>query len=569
MKKIIYNISVFILLIFSNSCTNQFEEINSNRHEYQEIEPEIIFPGVIKRSLDYIKGDMANQMYVQYSHQQSVGGGTFAAYFFSHPTITNWWKYNYVDILQNVDDVILQFEGNEAYTNRVGMFKIWKAYVMSVVVGTWGPVPYKESLTGALSIGYDSEEEIIIDLLTQLNEVYEVLDPTLDTMNEPVFNGDVAKWKKFANTLILKLAIRYQTTSSECREFGKLSLEREEDFISSEEEAVTASWGTAEENWSWFYKRYVFVRNIVSFKVGHYFLTFMKDLKDPRVSKYAQKPELDYYVLDTLSRADGSRVAVQYVAPYLGAPKTLQFHDNWLMDDQDNPYSGLGRESFSNVGEEYLQPDLEVTFIGYAETCFIRAEAGLLNWGGGKTPQALYEEGIIASFAKKEMSDQVDEYLSNDGVRWGSSSEGVRDFRGIVSSKISRGPIQQVITQRWIDGYFQPFDGWCLIRRTDYFDIPPHFNALDRGGLGTNVPERMVYPSSEMSLNGTGYQEGVSLLGGVDYLDVPLSFSKRREWKDWGAMQPDLNNDLLRHWYGSTIEELDAQGVEYTIVEEL
>lgn len=569
MKKYIYSISVLLFMLFINACTDQFEEINSNRHEYQEIQPELVFPGVIKRSLDYIRGDMSDQMYVQYSHHQSVGGGTFAAYFFSHPTITNWWKFSYVDILKNVDDVILQFDGKEDYVNRVGIFKIWKAYVMSVVVGTWGPVPYTESLTGALSMGYDSEEEIIVDLLTELNEVYDTLDITGDTMIEPVFQGDISKWKKFSNSLILKLALRYQNSSAECREFGKMALQREEDFINSEEEAVKASWGTAEENWSWFYKRYVFTKSIVTFKTGHYFMTFMRDLKDPRISKYAQKPEKEYFILDTLSRADGSTVIAQYVAPYLGSPKTLQFHDDWLMDDQDNPYAGLGDESFSNIGEEYLAPDLEVTFLGYAETCFMKAEASLLNWGGSKTARAYYEEGITASFAEKGMLSEVNEYLSNDGVRWGSSSEGVRDFRGIVSSKINRGPIQQVITQRWIDGYFKPFDGWCLIRRTDYFDVPPHFNALNRGGEGTNVPERMVYPSSEMSLNGYGYQEGVRLLGGVDYLDVPLILSKRRQWKDWGAMQPDLNNDLLKHWYGSSIENLEAQGIAYTIIEEL
>ncbi|NME70632.1 SusD/RagB family nutrient-binding outer membrane lipoprotein [Flammeovirga aprica] len=569
MKKFIHSVIVLLLMLTANSCTHQFEEINTNRHEYQKIEPELVFPGVVKRSLDYIKGDMSNQMYIQYSHNQSIGGGTFASYFFSHPVITTWWKYSYVDILHNIEDVIRQFEGEEGYTNRVGIFKIWKAYVMSVVVGTWGPVPYSESLSGALSMGYDSEEEIIVDLLTELNEVYDTLDSNGDTMYEPIFQGDILKWKKFSNTLMLKLALRYQNASAESRAFGKMAMQREEDLISLESEAVKASWGTAEENWSWFYRRYVFTNSIVSFKMGHYFMTFMRDLDDPRISKYAQKPERDFFVLDTLSRANGSKVIAQYVAPYLGSPKTMQFHDNWLMDDQENPYGGLGEESFSNVGEEYLAPDLEVTFIGYAETCFMKAEARLLNWGGSSSAKAYYEEGIAASFTQKGMADKVSDYLSHDGVSWGTSSEGVRDFRGIVTSKIDRGPIQQVITQRWIDGYFQPFDGWCLIRRTDYFDVPPHFNALNRGGLGTNVPERMVYPSSEMNLNGIGYQQGVSLLGGVDYLDIPLIFSKRRQWKDWGAMQPDLNNDLLKHWYGSTVEDLDAQGVEYTIIEEL
>ncbi|ANQ52810.1 SusD/RagB family nutrient-binding outer membrane lipoprotein [Flammeovirga sp. MY04] len=569
MKNIVYILKLAFVSFLISGCTDQFDEINRNDHEHQTATPELLFPGVVKKTLDFVNGQMEDRMFLQYSHYVSVSGGDFANYFYTDVTISQWWNNSYVDILNNNQSIIDAYKEDSLYTNRVQMAEIWKGYVMSVVVGTWGPAPYDQALRQSLSIDYESEQDIVEGVLSHLNEAYIKMGEGVDTMNDPIFQGDIQKWRKFANTLMLKLALRYQYTSAEIVDFGKLAMSREADLIADESETVKAAWGPAEENWNHFYRAYIHTNPILSLRLNHFFLMYMRDLKDPRISAYADAPVQDYIVQDTVSRQDGAELVIQYAAPFVGRPKTPTADNNWAVNDQFNPYSGYGQDSYSNISQEYYAKDFAPTIISYAEACFLKAEAKLLHWGGGKDAKQYYEEGIQASLTSKGMGDKYMEYIQNDGVAWGSSSNGVNDFRNIVNSKIDRGPFQQVITQRWIASFFQGFDAWCLIRRTNVFDVPPHFNAVSRIGLPTEMPERMLYPSIESRLNSVGYQQGLSYLGGVDYLDVPLELSTPKTPKDWSNMIPTMNTEAIQYWYGNTIEEVDASGVEYRIVEEL
>ncbi|WP_044207943.1 SusD/RagB family nutrient-binding outer membrane lipoprotein [Flammeovirga sp. OC4] len=571
LKKYINIIITSAILWGSLGCTQDFEELNVNPHEFETATPNVLFPGVVKKSLDLVKGDPANKMYLQYSHYTSAGGGPYNTYWFSDPLGSGWWEDFYTNLIMDLQSIIDTYGDNEKYTNQVGMAKIWKCYLSSVILGTWGPMPYSEAWQQRLTIGFDSEEQVLEDILKTLSDTYVAMDTAVDTMDEPIFQGDKEKWKKFANTLSLKLAIRYQNMGTNITDYGRLAMEREADIIGSESEAVTAAWGTLEENWNYFYREFRHQNSSSQLqRFGHVFHTQLRDLKDPRIEVYAEKPKLDYIIRDTLTNKENGKVVIEYAAPYVSKPKSTTPHDNWGLTDQQNPYSGLGDDSYSDIAERYYAQDYEATIIGYAEACFLKAEAKLLHWGGAGSAEAYYNEGIRASFAQHDITEKVNAYLENDGVKWGTTSEGVRDYRSIVKAQISHGPIQQVIVQRWIAGFFQGFDGWCLIRRTrDIFDIPPHFNS-DQNGVGqaTNMPERIMYPFKEARLNTNGYNQGVAYLEGSDFLNTRLKLSVPKSYKDWGSLQPIMNQDVVKYYYGTTLEEYEAAGVDFKIIDE-
>ncbi|NLR94367.1 SusD/RagB family nutrient-binding outer membrane lipoprotein [Flammeovirga agarivorans] len=572
-KKYINNIIIASAILCSaSSCTQDFEELNTNPHEFQTATPDVLFPGVVKKSLDVVKGDPANKMYLQYSHYTTAGGGPYNTYWYSDPLGESWWEDFYTQLIMDLQSIIDLYGDNPRYVNQVGMAKIYKSYLASVILGTWGPMPYSEAWQQKLSIGFDSEEEVLESLLTTLSETYEVMETGEDTMDDPIFHGDIDKWRKFANTLSLKLALRYQNMGANITDFGKLAMEREADLIGMESESVVAAWGTLEENWNYFYREFRHQNSSSQLqRFSHVFYTQLRDLKDPRVEVYAQAPVLGYTLRDTLTTQTDERVVVEYNAPFVGKPKSTTPHDNWALTDQQNPYSGLGDDSFSDISEKYYAKDYAPTILGYAETCFMKAEAKLLHWGGGQSAEAYYNEGIRASFAQHEISESVDTYLENDGVKWGTKSEGVRDYRSIVTAKVENGPIEQVLVQRWIAGFFQGFDAWCLIRRTNgIFDLPPHFNS-DQNGVGqaTNLPERILFPTKEQRLNTNGYYQGLAHLGGADFLNTRLKLSVPKNYKDWGAMNPIMNTDVLRYYYGTTLEEYEAAGIDFEIIERL
>ena len=130
------------------------------------------------------------------------------------------------------------------------------------MVSTFGPVPYEEALSGASSARYDSEELIYTSILSELEEASNNINPSGDVLSEdPIFNGDLVKWKKFANTLRLKIALRIsEGFPSLAQQHGSDAMVNENNLINSNDENVTMKWGISQENWSYNYTRYMFVQ---------------------------------------------------------------------------------------------------------------------------------------------------------------------------------------------------------------------------------------------------------------------------------------------------------------------
>ena len=198
-----------LIILFSMSCTNDFEEINTNEFIFNEASPEALFTGVVKNTLDLVGGTMNDQMFNTYASFYGGKGGQFNRYFYTEQALDQFWKRFYVNILKNNQDIIDSYSSDSNYSNRVTIAKIWKSYVYSILVSTFGPVPYQEALQGKNAAAYNSEELIYTDILAELKSAFENLDISGDTLaQDPIFNGDLTKWKKFANSLRLKIALR-------------------------------------------------------------------------------------------------------------------------------------------------------------------------------------------------------------------------------------------------------------------------------------------------------------------------------------------------------------------------
>ena len=97
------------------------------------------------------------------------------------------------------------------YKNVIQMSRIWRAYLNSEVADGFGPIPALAAFSG-VPAEYDSVEAIYQFILKELREAESALDPSLDMSamaNEDAFYaGNVAKWKKYANSLRMRLAMR-------------------------------------------------------------------------------------------------------------------------------------------------------------------------------------------------------------------------------------------------------------------------------------------------------------------------------------------------------------------------
>jgi hypothetical protein len=205
--------------------------------------------------------------------------------------------------------------------------------------------------------------------------------------------------------------------------------------------------------------------------------------------------------------------------------------------------------------------------VTYAELNFMLAEAKLKFWGGSKTAEDYYYAGIDASFEQYGVSSGVAAYKAQQGIKWNTLSIGDRDLFGIVSSGITTNPMDKIARQLWLTSYNQGHDIWCLQKRTRLLPFIPHFSPdTSVGAQYVDIPERMVYPISEIGLNNAGYVAAIQALGG-NQMNTPLKMNKApiialKYWSSPGL--GSFNQEFARRFYGESESNLIAAGIPYT-----
>ena len=563
-----------LIILFSMSCTNDFEEINTNEFIFNEASPEALFTGVVKNTLDLVGGTMNDQMFNTYASFYGGKGGQFNRYFYTEQALDQFWERFYVNILKNNQDIIDSYSSDSNYSNRVTIAKIWKSYVYSILVSTFGPVPYQEALQGKNAAAYNSEELIYTDILAELKSAFENLDISGDTLaQDPIFNGDLTKWKKFANSLRLKIALRIsEGFPALAEQHGSDAMANEGSLISSNDENASMKWGLEQENWSFNYSRYIFVEandDVVPFMNLHFLLN-LKTYKDPRLFKLVEPSNDPITITDVVFRSGSTteQITVEYELPYFGRPLGgNEGVEGWNLNQNDNILNGLANRRFSRPKlDVFMAADMSYNIITYSEINFIKAEAQLKGWGGSKTGEEYYYDGIEASFQQYGATGFTD-YKNRAGIQWGTTSVGDRGLFGVVTSGISNDPIDKITRQRWLASYNQGHDIWCMQKRTRTLPLIDQFAPDGATGLDyAPLPERLVYPPlSEGGLNNAAYQDAILNLGG-NTLYNELQMNTSYDPIQWETLVPELNQDFGTHFYGDSEDDLIAEGIDYTII---
>ena len=419
-----------------------------------------------------------------------------------------------------------------------------------------------------------------------LKEAGDGLNTTGDKLGvDPVYNGDNAKWKKFANSLRLKIALRISTGFPALAELHTREvMAKENDMINTNSDNCTLKWGVSQENWSFNYRTFVFVTvngGIYPY-TNHHFILNLKTYEDPRLKALIEPANKPLKIKDQLFESGSTTpVTVEYAIPYYG--KLLGNNarlTGWDLNPTDNVLNNATEEDYSGPKKDlFMIPDASYNLVTAAEVNLMKAEARLKNWGGVKTAEAYYYDGIEASFLQYKVSGFAT-YKERDGIKWGTSSDGKRDLFGITNSGISDDPMDKIVRQLWFALYNQGHDAWCLQRRTRGLNLPPHFapdgyisyRGPGAGNAYAEAPERMLYPPIEKSVNLQAYNNAVAQLGkfgdqlGVDWFSTPLKMNKPYTPTKWEDVDAQFNQEFASHWYGDSVDDLIAAGVTYRII---
>ncbi len=507
MKKI-FNYKLLLVytavLLSSISCTKDFDEINKNNNAAtsEQAAPEMLLTNCIEALTDRVHeiflGEEMGSCWVQ--HQAKVQYTDEDRYRPRLSVINNTWASFYASSGMDAEAIIkIAKQRGADYDNYQAIGTILKCYVMSVVTDLYGDVPYSEAFKARPADGsilnpvYDKQSDIYADLILKLKEANAMLSSTNPAITGDIlFGNDITKWKKFANSLRLRLLLRQSDKVDPTAEMTDMLVTNAADypiFESNADNAALIYLGSAPNN------------NPVEEN--------RKTRDDHRVSQtlidimYTTNSNVDWRVTVYANLAVKS-------GDFVGMPNGLESADA-------NAYLGNGIDQTSKLGSYFTTATAPGMLMSYAELQFILAESvqrGFVT-GSAITAEQYYLEGIAGSY--KQYSAQI---VANTVKIFGKPAATTTiasltaDYISYDGKWVVGKELERISTERWLATFDQGLQSWFDWRRTGYPVLTP---VVD--GYNPTIPQRVSYPSDEYSRNKTNVLFSVSRQG-VDDLNT-------------------------------------------------
>ena len=224
MRKYLRNITVgAALLLLAGSCTDKFEEYNTNQYQIHDADPATLMKSMIETIVNIQQNDsqMQDQMVGQLGGylccSNTWSGTNFSTFNQSDAWNATPWNTPFEKIYGNF------FQIQEA-TNSTGHYYAFacmiRAITMLRVADCYGPMPYSQVKKGNFYVSYDTQEQVYTSILNDLANAADVLyNYYVETngnaplgANDPVFDGNYSGWAKLANSMRLRVAMRISGT---------------------------------------------------------------------------------------------------------------------------------------------------------------------------------------------------------------------------------------------------------------------------------------------------------------------------------------------------------------------
>ncbi len=472
-------ISFLAFLVILSSCeTVDFGDTNDNLNGPKEVNTAAMLSGAQRRFATNYGRAYRNipALYVQYQAQPSYQDE-------SRYSLTAYgWNGYYVQTLNNLKLIIdkandPEFSQTSAFTsvgsknNQIGVAKIMKVLIFKRITDVYGDIPYAEALNiDNLTPSYTPQEEIYKDFVKKLKEARDMLSPNENAVSgDLIYGGDPSKWKKFANSLLLSVAIQMSKRFPQSGEFAATAFK----------EALSNSAGVIESlsDEAWFrYKN-----------------------KSSLVNPWSQNRGADYNLAEFFVGALKGETTDKY------SGNSMDARLNVFSDDTSLPGLPFGLLSYADVSGDFASisshvagPEAPLSWMTSAYTYLNRAEAAELGWTSEDKKEML-EKGIRASYQslstvyEVDLSDVEDDFVTTR----------------LSDIETAEGGFKQVLgEEKWVCLFTDVFQSWAEWRRTGYPVLAPSPAPLNGGG----IPRRYLYPTSEQNLNKANYSTGVAAL---------------------------------------------------------
>lgn len=466
-----------------SSCDQDFEEINANPNNPEEVNPELLMVTIIRSTVNQMVGEGFSPGNIVAQHSAEIRDpGTDRYNWGSFGTWNN--GYSTLRDVNNLYEIALERD----LPTYQGVALVMRALIFSRMTDCYGDLPYKDALKGndedpVYSPAYDTQAEIYAGLLSELELANQLLDPAGDAVrNDILFNGDILKWKKLANSLRLRLLLRQSGQVNPSAAMAAILASPDEFPIieDNNDNAVLAY--TASPN----------LFPITSQRSGFFldrrlsktFADQLNAINDPRLPVFAQP------TAESRDAFNAGTGPLEYAGVRNGET------DANLGSNIDDIVSPLGELYYVSI--QVPVPAQGLVMLA-SEVHFILAEAAQRGWISGDA-KSYYEAGINASVAYYGSVSGQDIAVTNDYLT-----------QPDVAFDPAKG-LELIGTQKWISLYFNDLQAWHEWKRTGIPALTPSFVNNN----GDVIPVRFLYPSDQQVTNRTNYQAAVARQGADD-----------------------------------------------------
>jgi hypothetical protein len=417
------------------------------------------------------------------------------------------WGDAYGSVMPYALDIknAIEIGGDPSGIKFVHLSNIIRVSAMHRVSDIYGPIRYTKYDDYATTGEYDPQDVVYAAFFAELGAA---IDGLKDYENDAQFipfdmsslNGDIAMWRKYANSLRLRLAMRVVNVApAVSKAEGEKSLSSDAGLLETSDMYINTGYAnpltTLSGAWG-------------DIRMGAEMESILTGFNDERLGVYFN-PAADA----TLNgEYRGIRMGIEIES------KT-QYGDN----------SALG----SVIETETMQ------WMTASEVWFLRAEAALRGWANAGSAQTNYEEGVKRSFTQHGVAGAV-AYLANDTNTPADFVDTVNPanniaYQGDVKVKYNaaapnEAQLEQIITQKWIAMFPDGQEAWSEFRRTGYPRLFPVMVNNSGGKIDTNIQVRRInFVESEKNTNGANVTIATGYLGGPDtggtrlWWDIPGS----------------------------------------------
>ena len=412
----------------------------------------------------------------------------------------------------SIRQVIDAVSTNPTDVNKLSAARIWKAYIFHRLTDLYGDIPYFDAGKALSNKNYgpkyDTQQAIYADLLKELDESVTAFDATKATFGtaDLMFGGDVAKWKKFAYSLMLRLGMRLtEVDAATAKTWVEKAIAGGVILDDADRAVIGYVDGSQVASRNFIANGLISTDyvtpggdNVEGGKLAKTLIDYLKNTKDPRLNVISivwTSSDGKTFTADTTT----ARQSGMPNAAYNSLPA------NFNSFSEPNPNTLL----------QYSAP---LIVLGNAETNLLLAEAAVRGWVSGTTAEMAYANAVRAGMRQWALfgtggtisEAKINGYLAANPYKTGAT----------VAQQL-----EQIGTQKWValflEDEYEIFANW---RRTGYPVLTP---TNYPGNLtGGKIPTRFVVPDSEETYNRTNFIEARTRQGGTNTLSSVVWWDK-------------------------------------------